>query len=138
MLFGPFLILFKEYFSNVTNIGREIADVREIASFSARRFFPDFCLIFFRFIPRYCRFFRGNLFPIYCRFFPNLSRDIPDFFPIFSKAEIEYFCIFLSLPIYCRCLPIYCRDIPKRCFLDPADFFAAPMFATMVYMLTLV
>ena len=24
-----------------------------------------------------------------------------------------------------------CRDIPKRCFLDLADFFAAPMFATL-------
>ena len=69
---------------------------------------------------------------IFSRYIADFFLIYPEIFPIFSKAEIEYFCIFLSLPIYCRCLPMCCRDIPKRCFLDPTDFFATPMFATLL------
>jgi hypothetical protein len=36
----------------------------------------------------------------------------------------EYFCIFLSLPIFADVLPIF----TKRCFLDPGDFFPETIF----------
>ena len=77
--------------TSVTNIDWEIA------SFSARRFFPDLSRDI-------VDFFEVIFSSDFCRFFPDLSRDIVDFFSIFSKGEIEYFCNFLSLSIYCRCI----------------------------------
>lgn len=44
----------------------------------------------------------------------------------------EYFCIFLSFPIYCRYFPIHYRDLAKRCFQDLADIFPETIFETLV------
>ena len=83
--------------NSVTNIGREIADVREIASFSAWRFFLK------KSLKKSGRFFPDFL-PIFVRFFSDLSRDIADFFEaIFSRYIADFF------PIYPEIFPIFSR-----------------------------
>jgi hypothetical protein len=43
----------------------------------------------------------------------------------------EYFCIFLSLPIFCRFFADVLPILTKRCFLDPGDFFPETIFTTL-------
>jgi hypothetical protein len=43
----------------------------------------------------------------------------------------EYFCIFLSLPIFSRFFPDLLPILTIRCFRDPGDFFHETIFTTL-------